>query len=296
MRIDIGCGPNKAPGFIGVDIVDLPGVDIVADLKEDFPFEDNSVDEVRAYDSIEHLPDILHTMNEIWRICKPYGIVDIRVPSTDGRGAFQDPTHVSFWNINSFYYYCIDFPDYFKLSQIYGFKGAFKIISLYHEEYEDKIIQVRARLMALKSSNKNEFNLEEIDIKIHEYHIALLKEQLKLKESNLIIFPDWKQSRNIVLQDLVTALRYALTHPDRNKMTLVIEGSAISREEAEATLSEVVMSLLLEEQLDITEGPEISFLGELNDFQWDTLLPFIQAKILLDHENKALSHRVTVQV
>ncbi len=39
-------------------------------------------------------------MNEIWRICKPGATLDILVPSTDGRGAFQDPTHVSFWNIN----------------------------------------------------------------------------------------------------------------------------------------------------------------------------------------------------
>jgi hypothetical protein len=26
-------------------------------------------------------------------------------PSTDGRGAFQDPTHVAFYNENSFWYY-----------------------------------------------------------------------------------------------------------------------------------------------------------------------------------------------
>jgi len=29
----------------------------------------------------------------------------IEIPSTDGRGAFQDPTHVSYWNENSFLYY-----------------------------------------------------------------------------------------------------------------------------------------------------------------------------------------------
>ena len=29
----------------------------------------------------------------------------IEVPSTDGRGAWQDPTHVSFWNEHSFWYY-----------------------------------------------------------------------------------------------------------------------------------------------------------------------------------------------
>lgn len=89
LRIDIGCGTNKPDNFIGVDICPGPGVDIVTDLTKKFPFQDNSVDEVRAHDIIEHLPDKLHTMNEIWRICKPDAKVDIRVPSTDGRGHFK---------------------------------------------------------------------------------------------------------------------------------------------------------------------------------------------------------------
>ncbi|UCH07499.1 MAG: hypothetical protein JSV55_00415, partial [Deltaproteobacteria bacterium] len=33
-NLDIGCGPAKADGFIGLDIRDLPGVDLVHDLNE----------------------------------------------------------------------------------------------------------------------------------------------------------------------------------------------------------------------------------------------------------------------
>ena len=39
------------------------------------------------------------------RVLAPGGWAFIEVPSTDGRGAFQDPTHVSYWNENSFLYY-----------------------------------------------------------------------------------------------------------------------------------------------------------------------------------------------
>lgn len=43
----------------------------------------------------------------------PGGWAFIQVPSTDGRGAFQDPTHVSYWNENSFLYYTHrDFAKY----------------------------------------------------------------------------------------------------------------------------------------------------------------------------------------
>lgn len=153
-KVDLGCGIHKPEGFIGVDVSFNPGVDIVADLNQTFPFPDNSVDFVRAHDAIEHLSDRIHTMNEIWRICQPNAEIDIRVPSTDGRGAFQAPTHISFWNINSFKYYCIEFPAYFELCQSYGFKGAFRKIRLYDEEESpDKVIHTRAILAAYKPEN-----------------------------------------------------------------------------------------------------------------------------------------------
>lgn len=158
LKVDLGCGGSKPEGFIGVDIVHGEGVDIVADLREKFPFPDASVDEIRAYDTIEHLPDKIHTMNEIWRVCKPGARVDILVPSTDGRGAFQDPTHVSFWNINSFYYYCIEFPAHIKLCKKYGFKGAFRALKLENRESSDKVIHVEAVLTVLKKINDDGSN------------------------------------------------------------------------------------------------------------------------------------------
>jgi SAM-dependent methyltransferase len=89
----------------GYRTVDLYGADVIADLNETWPFADNSVGVVRAMDIFEHLPDSIHTMQELHRILAPGGYAFIQVPSTDGRGAFQDPTHKSFWNENSFLYY-----------------------------------------------------------------------------------------------------------------------------------------------------------------------------------------------
>ncbi len=168
LRVDLGCGPHKPDGFIGVDIFPGETVDIVADLNQGFPFEDHSVDELRAHDFIEHLPDRLKTMNEIWRVCKPGAIVDLFVPSSDGRGAFQDPTHVSFWNINSFLYYSIDSPQYLELCHRYGFRGAFKIISLDNQEYQDQVIHVKAILKAIKIASDSHWHPE-----IHHWVLQL---------------------------------------------------------------------------------------------------------------------------
>jgi FkbM family methyltransferase len=150
LRVDIGCGDSKPNGFVGVDICPGDQVDIVADISSAFPFEDNTVDELRAYDVVEHLPDRINTMNEIWRVCKPGAKVDIVVPSTDGRGAFQDPTHISFWNINSFRYYSVQYPPYYNLCHKYGFKGAFQILNLEHHSSPDEVIHVHALLKVIK--------------------------------------------------------------------------------------------------------------------------------------------------
>ncbi|WP_373529292.1 methyltransferase domain-containing protein [Nostoc sp.] len=169
LRVDLGSGTNKPDGFLGVDICPGLGIDIVADLSKKFPFEDNSVDEIRAHDVIEHLQDRLHTMNEIWRICKVNAKIDIRVPSTDGRGAFQDPTHISFWNINSFLYYCNDFPAYLELCRRYGFQGEFKVVQLENEKSSGGVIHVKAELRVIKPiSNLNQKPLAENAEAAHE--------------------------------------------------------------------------------------------------------------------------------
>jgi glycosyltransferase involved in cell wall biosynthesis len=121
---DLGGGLNSSPGFKTVDI--RPGADINSDLNEQWPFADNSVGVIRAHDTIEHLHNPLHTMKELYRALVPGGYALLQVPSTDGRGAFQDPTHVSYWNENSFLYYTdarwaryIDTPVRFQAMRLY---------------------------------------------------------------------------------------------------------------------------------------------------------------------------------
>ena len=103
LRIDLGSNRGAKPA--GWKTVDIRGGDFTADLNGRWPFEDNSVGAIRAWDILEHLPDKIHSMNEMHRVLVPGGWVLSGTPSTDGRGAFQDPTHVSYWNQNSFWYY-----------------------------------------------------------------------------------------------------------------------------------------------------------------------------------------------
>lgn len=150
MRVDLGCGPRKPEGYFGIDRHPWPGVDIVADLAKGIPLEDSVADEIRAHDFLEHLPDKIQSMNGIWRVLKPGGIADLVVPSTDGRGAFQDPTHVSYWNANSWWYYEAGNPHRDLFGEAYGIVARFKTLEYRETEDVNRIVHMHLTLKAVK--------------------------------------------------------------------------------------------------------------------------------------------------
>ena len=86
------------------------------------------------------------------------------------------------------------------------------------------------------------------------------------------------------LEQVISAIA---THPNSSQMTLLVENGDIPDEEATLILSSVSMNLLMQEDLDVSEGDlEISFVGQLGEIQWKALLPQIKARIVLEHENK----------
>ncbi|GEM_PF-2534131 len=269
IRVDLGCGTHKEKDFIGVDIVGGDQVDVVADLNKKFPFPDNSVDVIKAHDFIEHLPDRIKTMNELWRICKPNAIVDIIVPSTDGRGAFQDPTHVSFWNINSFMYYCQEYPVYLAGCQShYGFKGEFSIVSLENVESGNNVIHVKAILKAIKSE-ENSY-------------------QLNLRNINLIIFPDWNQDQELLFEQLVKVCQVIINHPKSSEIALLIDTQNTKIEDAEFLLADVLMNLIYEDNIegDDDKSPEFNLLRIQSPDEYKGLLSVLLARIILEGEKE----------
>jgi O-antigen biosynthesis protein len=103
--LDMGAAHRKQPGYLGLDQYARPGVDIVADVIKGVPLPDSSVGVIRAVDFLEHIPDKIAIFNELYRLLAHGGMLLSMTPSTDGRGAYQDPTHVAFYNENSFWYF-----------------------------------------------------------------------------------------------------------------------------------------------------------------------------------------------
>lgn len=99
--LDVGCGVRKHPGAIGLDRNPASVADVLADLDQfPYPFRDSSFDEVRAVHVIEHVADVIRTMEEFHRLARPAGRVFLATPHYTDFSSFCDPTHR--WHLNSY--------------------------------------------------------------------------------------------------------------------------------------------------------------------------------------------------
>jgi SAM-dependent methyltransferase len=116
IRLDIGCGANKQDGFVGLDIRDIDGVDIIHDFESiPWPLPDESVLVAMASHVIEHISPqrfgFINFMNEVWRVLKDGGEFAIATPHGSSQGYLQDPTHCNPCNEATWAYFDPDHPS-----------------------------------------------------------------------------------------------------------------------------------------------------------------------------------------
>lgn len=133
LKLDLGCGQNPKEGYEGVDLYGEKAKHKVDLFKFPWPFADDSVDEIFCSHFMEHVPmrdveerDIntdltaegsdrflgqdmlLAFVDEVYRILKPDGWIEIVVPSGRSNRAFWDPTHRRFFMQETFCYFARD--------------------------------------------------------------------------------------------------------------------------------------------------------------------------------------------
>ncbi|WP_255427214.1 methyltransferase domain-containing protein [Sphaerospermopsis sp. LEGE 00249] len=106
-----------------------------------------------------------------------------------------------------------------------------------------------------------------------------------LRDINLIIFPDWTQSEDELGLELQQVIQTLANHPKNEKITLIIYTGDFAIEDAEMFLSSVAMNLLMAD-LDISDTIHISLIETLSVQKWQSLLPKVDAKLILNLEDK----------
>lgn len=146
--------------------------------------------------------------------------------------------------------------------------------------------QVRQSLITAGLEQAKKFSWAKMAKTVSSALVDATLQPLNLKEINPIVFPDWSRGEESLGADLERVIRAIATHPDKHQITLLIDTTGISEDDASLLVSGVAMNLLMQEDLDVSEGPEISLIGKLGEIQWQALLPRLQARIVLEQENK----------
>ena len=131
--LDVGCGIRKAPGAVGIDRNPASAADVLCDLDHiPYPFAAGSFDRLEATHVIEHVADVIRTMEEFHRLVRAGGRVHVVTPHYTDFSSFCDPTHR--WHLNSF--------SFRTFGEDHGGFG-------YYTTVKFREISVRVRLLAL---------------------------------------------------------------------------------------------------------------------------------------------------
>ena len=140
--LDLGSGkfpykPKENEKVIRLDISPEVKPDVVWDLRKiPLPFKKNEFDLIVAHNILEHFTDDQYEniIEELWRICKPDGVIDILVPYFSHPGAWENVGrfgHKIRFAYNTFWRYRIgDFEEYTR-------KVHFKILK---QRYENSLL------------------------------------------------------------------------------------------------------------------------------------------------------------
>lgn len=159
--LDLGGAHGCPEGYIPVDVsgegvlhrnIETLGIPPMFEIEAFAGRSFDGIGVIRAKDFLEHIhpAHVVGLVNQIHRNLAPGGWLLTLTPSTDGRGAFQDPTHVSFWNENSWLYYTSEHQAKYVPSITAKFQAVqLGTFPLGEWEQQRHILHVQANLCAL---------------------------------------------------------------------------------------------------------------------------------------------------
>ena len=101
MKLNLGCGTTREPGYINVDFSISPAVDFRWDLSTKWTWMDNSIEEIISDHALEHM-DFKHVFSEAYRVLKPGGTLKFSVPHGNSFVFLLNPTHITAFSSSSF--------------------------------------------------------------------------------------------------------------------------------------------------------------------------------------------------
>jgi predicted SAM-dependent methyltransferase len=97
-RVNWGCGPQPAPGWLNSDLLTAEGIDFSCDILDGLPLATGSIDYVTSIHALQSLPylDVVPALQELLRVLTPGGVLRLALPDLErGLAAYRrnDPAY-----------------------------------------------------------------------------------------------------------------------------------------------------------------------------------------------------------
>lgn len=155
MKLNLGCGREHRLGHFDLDKSKHSIADVICNI-EFLPIRSGCIDEITAKMILEHVDNLIGTMNEIYRVLKIDGVVNIMVPSQYSVMAIADPTHKRVFNNDSFGYFCSNWnggidgkSDHYARHKEYGIKCNFSMDEFY-ESKDQRSGKIKTKLRKVR--------------------------------------------------------------------------------------------------------------------------------------------------
>ncbi|MEK9195476.1 MAG: class I SAM-dependent methyltransferase [Patescibacteria group bacterium] len=137
-KLNVGCGIDIKHGWINLDSIRIPGVDIVADIEKlPLPFGADEFDEILCQDVLEHV-EYIPVLKDLHRILKKNGMLCIRTPHFTSKNNFVDPTHRRMFSVNTWDFFARSksLSKHIEKERAYYFDFSFEKKSSCHITFE----------------------------------------------------------------------------------------------------------------------------------------------------------------
>lgn len=210
MRIDIGCGSSKETGYLGIDRISSPSVDMVCDINEGIPLPDNSAEFVMASRVLPYVNNLFAVMGEIYRISIHKAVICILAPYAHSFPHISNPLFKQKFDEYTPRYFTRDFyqpscgtlsppvPDYPVPAPPFDFR-LLRMEMFYQYPFNDSLYETE-ELEVLKMLQSNV---------VHEimYHFAVIKQEITLEELEAMSRYRYPEPRALLERRLRSGIR-----------------------------------------------------------------------------------------
>jgi SAM-dependent methyltransferase len=128
--------------------------------------------------------------------------------------------------------------------------------------------------------------IEQLLAKSTELERTAMRASMRLRDINLIVFPDWTQPLAQVGAQLRAVFSALVAHPDHRRIALVINIVGDNPAAASGHLAAVFAEIVEHQRLPLADRPQISAVGgTISPSDWDTLIDCIQRRVALSPQD-----------